>query len=57
MLIIIILFILLVIIPFVCGFFDRGPEWLMRPSMYLNIWLLKMANFGFKVKSYLRNLK
>lgn len=43
------------IIPFVLGFFARGPEWLMRPSMYLNLYLLKIANWGNKTKDFMLN--
>jgi len=46
------LLLVLAVVPFVLGFFPRGSEWLMRPSMYLNLYLLFMANLGMKVKDF-----
>jgi hypothetical protein len=48
---IVVFLMLLVIVPVVLGFFDRGPEWLLRPQMYLGLYLCYMANIGYKIKS------
>ena len=47
------LLVLLFVVPFVFGFIPRGDEYLMRPSMYLNLYLLKVCNLGQGVKEML----
>lgn len=47
-----VLFVVFVVIPFICGFFDRGYEWVMYPSKYLTMYLFSVVKIGDKVKSF-----
>ena len=47
------LFLLLVVTPFVCGLIsNRGPEWVCYPTMYLNLYLLFLANQGLNLREW-----
>lgn len=48
---------MLVVFPFVLGFFQRGPEWLMYPGMYWGRYLLWVSSFGVNVRWYLKSKK
>lgn len=46
------LFVVFFVVPFFLGMFPRGSEWLMRPTMYLNLYLLRVADWGSKTKEF-----
>lgn len=56
LLIIVLIVLFFVVIPFILGAFDHGSEWLMRPSMYINLWLLRMSSAGYSFKLFLLKL-
>ena len=45
-LILVVLFVIFFVVPFVLGFFERGYEWVLKPSKYLNLYLLKVVELG-----------
>ena len=50
--ILVFLLLLLVVVPFVSGFFAYSSQWLLYPSMYLNMYLVYMAILGNKTKMW-----
>lgn len=56
MFLLVFLFLLLVVTPFVLGFFEHGSEWVLYPQMYLGRYLLYMPGLGYKVKMWIHKL-
>ena len=53
MFLLVFLFLLLVVVPFISGFFANSSQWVLYPSTYLNMYLIYMVQLGNKVKMWI----